>query len=729
MFKKKTYLFLFVAVSLATLLGFMKQRKTLNNINKHKFTNKLIEETSPYLLQHAHNPVNWYPWGEEALKLASETDKPIFLSIGYSACHWCHVMEQESFENESIAQIMNEHFVCIKVDREERPDIDEIYMSAVQMMTGSGGWPLSVWLTADLKPFFGGTYFPPENKWGRVGFKNILTQIASLWHQERDKLLQSANQLKDNINQLSEVNISDEEIKIDLWHGAINFIKSRYDEKYGGFGQAPKFPQAMEISFLLRYYFHTADKLVLDMVENTLQRMAQGGIYDQLGGGFHRYATDEKWLVPHFEKMLYDNALLAITYLEAFQITNKQFYADIASETLDYVLREMTSVEGGFFSSQDADSEGDEGKFYVWQKSEIEQILTENKAQLFCDFYDVSENGNWEGKNILNVSQNLSDFSKKEKFAANELKKRLLSYRQKLYQERIKRIAPGTDDKIITAWNGMMISAMCKGYQVLKDERYLSSAKKAANFLLIEMYKNGKILRTHRNGKSHLNGYLSDYALIISALLDLYETTFELNYLEKSLELNTLLFQKFWDDKAGGFFFTPSDHEKLLVKTRNASDNAVPSGNSVAVENLLRISEFTSDRSLKEKAELTVKLYLDQVRKYPTGYAYLLGSMDYFWGSPKEIVISGDENSNEVQKMISSIFEKYLPNKVVILANPALFADKENLLKKLPIINGKLTKDGSMKVYLCENFTCKSPFTDYKQFLEYYDSIVLKGSP
>jgi len=456
--------------------------------------------------------------------------------------------------------------------------------------------------------------------------------------------------------------------------------------------------------------------------------MAQGGIYDQLGGGFHRYSTDKKWLVPHFEKMLYDNALLAVIYLEAYQITNNSYYAEIARETLDFVLREMTSDEGGYFSSQDADSEGEEGLFYVWGKSEIEQILTKNEAQLFCDFYDVSENGNWEGKNILNVSKELSDFSKNENLTEDELKNRLKNNRQKLYLERKKRVAPGTDDKIITAWNGMMISAMCKGYQVLNDERYLSSAKKAANFLLKEMYKDGKILRTYRSGKSHLNGYLSDYAILISALLDLYETTFELSFLESSLDLNNLLIKKFWDEESGGFFFTPSDHEKLLVKTRNAYDNAVPSGNSVAVENLLRIGEFTGDKSLKDKAELSVKLYLDQVQKYPTGYAYLLGSLDYFWGSPKEIVISGDRNSAEVKNITDTIFDRYLPNKIVILADANLFDGRKKLLEKFPVINGKLSHDGSVKVYLCENFTCKSPFTNLRQFLDYYNTIALRGS-
>ncbi len=725
---KIIFIIFIITISVAVFFGFRERNKDLNKRTEHKFVNMLIKETSPYLLQHAHNPVDWYPWGEEALKLALDNDKPIFLSIGYSACHWCHVMEQESFENESIAQLMNEHFICIKVDREERPDIDEIYMSAVQLMTGSGGWPLSVWLTPDLEPFFGGTYFPPEDKWGRVGFKNIIGKIASLWDQERDKLLQSANQFKDHISQLSQVQVSNKEIGIDLWHSSVNFVKSRFDEKYGGFGAAPKFPQAMELSFLLRYYFHTGEKLTLEMVEKTLLRMAQGGIYDQLGGGFHRYSTDGKWLVPHFEKMLYDNALLAVTYLEAYQITNNSYYAEIARETLDFVLQEMTSTEGGYFSSQDADSEGEEGKFYVWQKSEIKQILSENEAWLFCETYDVSDNGNWEGKNILNVSKKLSDLSKQENIAEDELKNRLQNYRQKLLRERTKRVAPNTDDKIITAWNGMMISAMCKGYQVLGDERYLSSAKKAADFLHKEMYKDGNVLRTYRNGKSHLNGFLSDYALFISALLDLYETTFDLSYLENGFELNDILIQKFWDEETGSFYFTPSDHEKLLVKTRNAYDNAAPSGNSVTIENLLRIAEFTGDKTLKEKAELSVKLYLDQVQKYPTSYAYLLGSLDYFWGSPKEIVISGDSNSKEVQKMISILFEKYLPNKVVILADPVLFDGKENLIKKLGIINGKFSYDGSVKVYLCENFTCKSPLTDQKQFLDYYNSIVLRGS-
>ena len=499
-------------------------------MSEHKFTNKLINETSPYLLQHAHNPVNWHPWGEEALLQSRKLDKPIFVSIGYSACHWCHVMERESFENEEIAQLLNDNFICIKVDREERPDLDEIYMNAVQMMTGSGGWPLSAWLTPELESFFGGTYFPPEDRWERIGFKNILKRLIHLWENQRDQLRQSAGQITSSMRQISQVQSSDFEFSLSLWHSAVKAAEQTFDERYGGFGSAPKFPQAMELSFLLRYYFHTGEKQTLKMVEKSLHVMANGGIFDQLGGGFHRYSTDEQWLVPHFEKMLYDNALLSVTYLEAYQITRKEFYAKVARATLDYVVREMTATEGGFFSSQDADSEGEEGKFYVWQKIEIDKILGPDESKLFCTVYGVSPDGNWEGKNILFRSCNLQEATQKIGLTEYELIDRLEQDRQKLLTVRTERIPPHKDDKILTSWNGLMISALCKGFQVLGDKKYLVVAKKAVDFLLEKMHFQNQILRTYRNGISHLNGYLPDYAFLVAALIDVYESLFELSY-------------------------------------------------------------------------------------------------------------------------------------------------------------------------------------------------------
>ncbi len=688
-----------------------------------KYTNQLIHETSPYLLQHAHNPVNWYPWGEEALQLARKLDRPIFLSIGYSACHWCHVMAHESFENETIAHILNENFIPIKVDREERPDLDEIYMTAVQLLTGSGGWPLSVWLTPELEPFYGGTYFPPEDRWGRVGFRKILLQIAQLWQQRRGEVLNSANQLTASLNHINRVQSAELELDRSLWYSAFKSAEQRFDERHGGFGGAPKFPMAMELSFLLRYYFHTGEKRAVVMVEKTLQEMANGGIFDHLGGGFHRYSTDERWLVPHFEKMLYDNALLSVTYLEAFQLTQQSDYAEVARNTLDYVLREMTSPEGGFYSSQDADSEGEEGKFYVWQKSEIEAILGQEEARLFGDLYDVSEHGNWEGKNILHLRRSLHGAAREYGLSLADLKKRLATDRQKLFEARSKRIPPGTDDKILTDWNGLMVSAFCKGYQILGDPKYLAAAKKAVDFLLEKLYIDKRILKTYRNGKSHLSGYLTDYAFLVAALIDLYESNFEWNYLQQAIEINALMLEKFWDEKSGGFYFTPIDHERLIVRTRNAYDNAIPAGNSVAVHNLLKLSQFTGGFKLKEQAERTVRLYLSQMQRSPAGFSVLLSSLDYFWGKPKEIVIAGGRDAAQAQAMIQTVRQHYLPNKILAYADPDLSDQNEALL---PVIDGKISQDGQARIFVCENYACQSPFLDVNDFEEFYRSLIDK---
>ena len=697
-------------------------------MTEHKFTNKLIEATSPYLLQHAHNPVNWYPWGAETLELARKHDNPIFLSIGYSACHWCHVMERESFENEEIARLLNDNFICIKVDREERPDLDEIYMNAVQMMTGSGGWPLSAWLTPELEPFFGGTYFPPEDRWGRIGFKNIIERIIHLWENQRNQLLLSAGQITSNLNRISQVHSSDLEFNLSLWHSAVKAIEQNFDKRYGGFGSAPKFPQAMELSFLLRYYFHTGEPQALKMVEKSLQGMANGGIFDQLGGGFHRYSTDEQWLVPHFEKMLYDNALLAVTYLEAYQITRKEFYAEVARATLDYVLREMTAPEGGFYSSQDADSEGEEGKFYVWQKNEIDKILGCDESELFCTVYSVSPGGNWEEKNILFSSFSLQDAAQKFSISKHELKERLEQDRKTLLTVREERILPHKDDKILTSWNGLMSSAMCKGFQVLGDRKYLVTAQKSVDFLLKKLYFHNQILRTYRNGTSHLNGYLPDYAFLVAALIDVYESSFELSYLKHALKINDLMLHKFWDDKQGGFFFTSSDHEKLPTRTRNPYDNPIPSGNSIAVTNLLRLSEFTGNHSFKEKAAQTVKLFAYQIEKSPTGFAALLSALDFFWGKPKEIVITGDQNSTTFADMVTVIHENYLPHKIFAYADSSFSYDNIKSIEILPVIEGKISTDGRAKIFVCEDFNCKNPFITIDQYKEYYNALLKSGS-
>jgi uncharacterized protein YyaL (SSP411 family) len=594
-------------------------------------------------------------------------------------------------------------------------------MTAVQLMTKSGGWPLSVWLTPDLEPFFGGTYFPPEDRWGRVGFRKILLQIIQLWQQRRGDVLKSANQLTASLYQVNQVQSVDIQLDQSLWKSAFKSADQRFDERHGGFGSAPKFPQAMELSFLQRYNFHTGEKRMLEIVEKSLQGMATGGIYDQLGGGFHRYSTDERWLVPHFEKMLYDNALLTITYLEAYQTTKNTDYADIARATMDYVLREMTSSEGGFYSSQDADSEGEEGKFYVWQKDEIESVLGKEEASLFCDVYDVSKEGNWEGKNILHLRRSLEGVAKEYRLPLSELKERLEDDRQKLFEVRSRRVPPGTDDKILTDWNGLMISAFCKGYQVLGDRKCLVAAQKAVDFLLKKLYIGDRILKTYRNGKSHLNGYLSDYALLIGALIDYYESSFQWTDLEKAIEINQLMLQKFWDETSNGFYFTPVDHERLIVRTRNPYDNAIPAGNSVAVHNLLKLSQFTGDFTLKEKAEQAIKLYLSKIQRSPSGFAVLLSTLDYFWGKPKEIVIAGDRKSEKTQEMMATVHEHYLPNKILAYADPSLLNKEEKLL---PVLEGKVSTDGQAKIFVCENYACQSPFTTRQEFENFYDSLI-----
>jgi len=698
-----------------------------NNKDQHKFTNKLIEETSPYLLQHAHNPVNWHPWGEKALSLSRQHDKPIFLSVGYSACHWCHVMEEESFENEEIADFLNQHFICIKVDREERPDVDDIYMNAVNLMTGSGGWPLSVWLTPDLEPFYGGTYFPPEDRWGRMGFKNLLYRIVDVWQNQRQQLYKSANQITAHLTQLNDVQPNGDSLTSDIWKAAFLTAQRTFDEQHGGFGSAPKFPQAMELSFLMRYYFFSGDKSALDMVEKSLVEMAYGGIYDQLGGGFHRYSTDERWLVPHFEKMLYDNALLTITYLEAYQITKNSFYADVAKTILDYVLSEMTHPQGGFFSSQDADSEGEEGKYYVWQKSEIEAILGKTEADLFNNLYGVSEQGNWESTNILHQRRSAESLAREYQINETELWNQIKHSKRKLFSERSQRVPPLTDDKILTEWNALMVSAFCKGFQVLADKKYLDTDQKTVDFLFKNLYIDGSLLRTFRAGKSQLNGYLSDYAFLVGALIDLYESAFDLTYLEKAIKLNDLLIQKFWDDEQGGFFFTDTNQNQLLVRTRNPYDNAIPSGNSVAVLNLLRLSEFTSDLSLKAKAEQTIKLYLSHIQRSPMGFAQLLSCLDYFWGAPIEIVISGDKNSSTVAEMIKTVHQAYLPIRIIVLAEKEAFAKHDNLAGKLPVVDGKFASNDEANLYICENYTCQKPFKNSTEFMNYYLSLAKKS--
>ena len=676
-----------------------------------KFSNRLINETSPYLLQHAHNPVDWCPWGEEALTRAKRENKPILLSIGYSACHWCHVMEKESFENEEIAKIMNENFINIKVDREERPDLDEIYMNAVQLMTGSGGWPMTVFLTPDLLPFYAGTYFPPEERGGMPSFKRILLSIAEIYREKQKEVLESTEKIKEQLGRMTKLKSGDEELTFDLLHNAFQEISEKYDYENGGFSEAPKFPQPLVIEFLFRYYKTTKDKNTINMITFTLKKMAEGGIYDHLGGGFHRYSVDNKWLVPHFEKMLYDNAMLAKVYIQAYQITKNDFFKKIAFETLDYLLREMTDPEGGFYSASDADSEGEEGKFFVWSKDEIEKVLGKEKAKIICRYYNVSKVGNFEGdKNILHTPFAIEDICKIEKLNTEEFKLLLKESKEKLFNVRNQRVKPGVDTKVITAWTSLAISSLAFAYQVFREERFLNSAEDAANFILLNMFEEGKLLRIYKDGKSKIGGFLEDYSFFISTLIDLYETTFRIKYLEDAINLTEKMVENSWDEEEGGFFFAPKDATNLISRSKNPYDNPIPSGNSVAVNLLFRLYRLTGNKDFIEKGEKTLKVFSMLMERVPSAFPNMLSTLDNYLRTPVDIVVVGEFLSEEIDEILKSIFSKFLPNKTIAFLDP-INPDPEPL-KFIPLLEGKKMVNGKPTVYICENFTCNAPITD-----------------
>ena len=679
-----------------------------------KHTNRLIHETSPYLLQHAHNPVDWYPWGEEALKLAKSEQKPILLSIGYSACHWCHVMERESFENEEIAAIMNELFVNIKVDREERPDLDEIYMNAVQAMTRQGGWPMTVFLTPDLKPFYGGTYYPPEDRYGRPGFPKVMNAVAEAFNEKNEQVLEQAEQVTTQLSQISNlVDPQEHDLTEELMNKAFQHYRSQFDAQYGGFGNAPKFPPSMGLPFLLRYWHHSDNANALEMVETTLQKMARGGIYDQLGGGFHRYSTDEHWLVPHFEKMLYDNAQLVVAYFEAYQATQNTFYRDIGTETLDYVLREMYDAEdGGFYSTQDADSEGVEGKFFVWEPYDVEDIIGEKNAEIFCEYYDITPQGNFEGENILHVQTPQDIFARKLGMDIDELEALLADGRQRLFEERENRIKPGLDDKILTSWNGIMMRGMAMGYQLTGKPEYLNACEKSAEFVLTTLSQdNGLLLRTYRAGKSHLNAYLEDYSYFIAGLIALYEASFEPRWLTEAARLAHLMIDQFGDEEGNGFFFTGKAHETLIVQSKSAYDGATPSGASMAIHSLLRLAKHLDNQEFYDKAVETLKLYFHQMDVMPSGSGQLLCELAFLLSTPKEVAIIGKKEDAKTGEMLSALHGMYLPNKIVALA-----ASTE--VTTLPLLVNKSQIDNNTTAYICEDYVCKTPTTSVDMFLD-----------
>jgi uncharacterized protein YyaL (SSP411 family) len=677
---------------------------------EQKYTNRLIHETSPYLLQHAYNPVDWYPWGEEALARSKKEDKPILLSVGYSSCHWCHVMEKESFENETIAETMNQRFINIKVDREERPDLDELYMNAVQVITGSGGWPMTVFLTPDLIPFHAGTYFPPEDRGGMPGFAKILAVVSDYYRSHRGEVEKMETQLKNALLEIAEIEPTQDKVSDRVLSNAFNTFESQFDPIYGGFGKAPKFPASMALSFLLRYWKSTGSKKALEMAEKTLQKMAGGGIYDHLGGGFHRYSVDERWLIPHFEKMLYDNALLSRTYFEAYQATQKERYRRVGEEILDYVLREMKGPEGGFYSTQDADSEGEEGKFYVWTRDEIKKVLGKEWGTPFCAYYGVGTEGNFEGgTSVLNIASTFENVSQLYGTPVEELERLLNEGRKKLYAEREKRARPGRDEKILTSWNGLMISSFVDGYRVTGNPTYLKGAVEAAHFILQQMRKDGHLLRVFNKGKARVKGYSEDYAFLIQPLIDLYEATFEMEWLKEADELNRRMVQQFWDDRKGGFFFTGKENESLIARSKNPYDNAIPSANSVAVSDLIRLSYLTGEESLKQKAEQILHLFYRFLEQHPSGFAQMLSGLSFYL-SPQEIGVVGSRNDPKTKSMLKEIYATYLPNRILSLRDP-----QEPIEGNwFPFLREKGNQEAPT-TFVCQGFTCLPPVRNEKE--------------
>ena len=675
-----------------------------------KHTNKLINETSPYLLQHAHNPVDWYPWGEEAFARAKAEDKPLLVSIGYSACHWCHVMEHESFEDEKVAAIQNEHFINIKVDMEERPDVDQIYMNFVQITTGHGGWPMNVFITPEKLPFFGGTYFPPAQRYNMPSWPQVLMSIAEAWDTRRDELMHSANEILGELRRLSVADASMAGVDEGLMeHAYKSFVKS-YDAKNGGFGGAPKFPAAMSMEFLLRYWKRTGDSGALEMVKATAETMAKGGIYDQLGGGFHRYAVDAIWLVPHFEKMLYDNAQLIRIYLHLYQITKDDLFKRIATETLEYVRREMTDESGAFFSTQDADSEGEEGKFFVWTPAEIAEVLGEADAIEFCAIYDITAAGNFEGHNIPNIrggtGGDLGASSGAGKSSDIDIgSEKLRTWRRVLFDHREKRIKPFRDEKVLTAWNGLMLAAFAEAAAVLNNSEYLDAAKKNADFLLSELRTNGRLLRTWKEGRAKLNGYIEDYANLADGLIELYQVSGDVKYLHTARELTDAMITEFWDEENGGFFFTSNDHEELIVRNKDFFDNATPSGNSVAADVLLKLSKLYGEEKYERFASTVLRLSAQQVKRFPSGFGRMLSAMEFMLSPVKEIAIVGEKGSDVEREVWSG----YRPFKVMATGGA------------VPLLEGREPLDGQPTVYVCENFVCQRPVTnagDLKELLD-----------
>jgi len=661
--------------------------------------NRLAKETSPYLLQHADNPVDWYPWGEEALNRARADDKPILLSIGYSACHWCHVMARECFENVEIARLMNENFVNIKVDREERPDLDAVYMEAVQAITGSGGWPLTVFLTPEGKPFFGGTYFPPQDRHGMPGLPKVLRTVTDAYQNRRSEIETAVQQIVATLTTKANSRAIKEPLATDIIGQAYRGLRQDFDKDNGGFGTAPKFPQPMTLEFLLRYFHRSQDKDALEMVDLTLEKMAGGGIYDQLGGGFHRYATDNSWLVPHFEKMLYDNALLSRVYLHAYLITGKQLFRSIAEETLDYVLREMTSSHGGFYSTQDADSKGIEGKYYLWTYQEIDEVLDKKSSQMVGDYLGVTTQGNFDGRNILHVARDL------EPEALSIMKQAKVS----LLKRRQQRIKPNRDEKILASWNGLMLASLAEAACVLDREDYLAAAVANGSFLLNSMISSGYLKHTYKDGQAKTDdGYLQDYASVIDGLMSLHQATFSGKYLRQALRLGEAMAEQFWDEARHTFYDTSDRHEDLFVRPRSSYDGALPSGPSAATLVLLKLARLADREQFEQMAVRSLESMQESMRQHPLGFSNWLCGLDLYLSTPKEVAIIGHRDHPNTSELLHILCTAWLPNKVVAAYAP----DDPAPVSELKLFENRKMIDNQPTVYVCEHYTCQAPVTD-----------------
>lgn len=690
--------------------------------SKKKY-NRLVEEKSPYLLQHATNPVDWYPWKDEAFERARREEKPIFLSIGYSTCHWCHVMERESFEDQEAARLLNETFIAIKVDREERPDIDAIYMGVCQMLTGSGGWPLTIMMTPDRMPFFAATYIPKRGRLGRPGLMELIPQVANLWQTRRVELLSSSEKIAARLKEAAALEAGGP-LGEHVLRAGYEGLAQHFDRRYGGFGSAPKFPSPHNLLFLLRYAKRTGERQALEMVERTLQVMRLGGIYDHVGFGFHRYSTDPVWMVPHFEKMLYDQAMLALAYTEAYQLTTKAEYAKTAREIFTYVLRDMCSEEGGFFSAEDADSEGEEGKFYLWAESELEQVLGREEAQLVAKVYNTEPAGNFgeeatgheSGGNILHLKQSLEELAPTLGLTPHELTDRLETAHTKLFEARRKRIHPLKDDKVLTDWNGLMIAALAKGAQVFNEPVYADAAAKATDFTLRKMRdKDGRLLHRFRDGEASIQGNLDDYVFVIWGLIELYELTFNTIYLDHALGFTVDLITHFWDPERDGFFFTPDDGEALLVRKKEMYDGAIPSGNSVSILNLLRLGRLTGNADLEEKGARIIKAFSRKVEQFPAAFTQLLVGVDFSVGPSHELVIVGNPGADDTKRLVQALRARFIPNKVVLLKP---IDEKAFEISRLaPYTKAYTAVEGRTTAYVCSNYSCQLPTTDPGEML------------